>query len=133
MAALNNRFRPRFGISRLRGFSLMFGMSHALKIALRLYLESKPPSRLRYEPPIFKSAHGICFIGWCDRKRRQHEAVVVDSREDLFALLMFVAGKANAIAAFLRHRVGAIAMQDIEIEVAVRRQMPHAGDERLIK
>jgi hypothetical protein len=46
---------------------------------------------------------------------------------------MFVAGIANAIAAFLRHRVGAIAMQDIEIEVAVRRQMPHAGDERLIK
>ena len=46
---------------------------------------------------------------------------------------MFVAGIANAIAAFLRHRVGAIAMQDIGIKAAVRRQMPHAGDERLIK
>jgi hypothetical protein len=46
---------------------------------------------------------------------------------------MFVAGIANAIATFFRHRVGAIAMQDIEIKVAVGRQMPHAGDERLIK
>src|SRR5271155_4510177 len=36
----------------------------------------------------------------------------------------------NAIAAFFRHRVGAIAMQDIEIEMIVGRQMPHAGDER---
>jgi hypothetical protein len=30
MAALNNRFRPRFGVFRLRGYSLMFGMSPAL-------------------------------------------------------------------------------------------------------
>jgi hypothetical protein len=56
IAASNNRFRPRFGTLRLRRFYSMFGMSPALKIALRLYLESKPPSRLRYEPPIFKSA-----------------------------------------------------------------------------
>ena len=44
MAALNNRFRPRFGVFRLRGFSLMFGMSLALKIALRLScgLQSRP-------------------------------------------------------------------------------------------
>ena len=27
MAALNSRFRPRFGVFRLRGFSLIFGMS----------------------------------------------------------------------------------------------------------
>src|SRR5208283_781376 len=46
MAALNNRFRPRFGAFRLRGFSLTFGTSPALKIALRLRLESNPPSRL---------------------------------------------------------------------------------------
>ena len=52
MAALNNRFRPRFGAFRLRGFSLTFGTSPALKIALRLRLESNPPSRLRYEPSI---------------------------------------------------------------------------------
>jgi hypothetical protein len=34
MAALNNRFRPRFGVFRLRGFSLTFGTSPASKIAL---------------------------------------------------------------------------------------------------
>src|SRR5271166_5285412 len=55
MAALNNRFRPRFGAFRLRGFSLTFGTSPALKIALRLRLESNPPSRLRYEPSICRS------------------------------------------------------------------------------
>jgi hypothetical protein len=54
-AALNNRFRPRFWVFRLRGFSLMFGMSPTLKIALRLCLELNPPSRLRYEPSIFRS------------------------------------------------------------------------------
>jgi hypothetical protein len=54
--------------------------------------------------------HGICFVDGRDRKRRQDKAVVVDNREDFFTLLMFVAGIANAIAAFLRHRVGAIAM-----------------------
>src|SRR3954453_13341538 len=52
MAALNNRLRPRFGVLRLRGFSLTLGTSPALKIALRLRLESNPPSRLRYEPSI---------------------------------------------------------------------------------
>jgi len=31
-AALNNRFRPRFGVFRLRGFSLMFGTSPTLKV-----------------------------------------------------------------------------------------------------
>src|SRR3954466_2939747 len=55
MAALNSRFRPRLGAFRLRGFSLTLGTSPALKIALRLRLESKPPSRLRYAPPISKS------------------------------------------------------------------------------
>ena len=39
----------------MRGFSLMFGMRPALKMALRLCLESNPPSRLRYEPSIFRS------------------------------------------------------------------------------
>ena len=44
--------------------------------------------------------------------------------EDFFALLMFVAGIANPIAAFLRHRVGCHRHAgNIKIEVAVRRQM----------
>jgi hypothetical protein len=45
MAALNKRFRPRFGVFRLSGLSLMFGISPALKIALRLGLESNPSWR----------------------------------------------------------------------------------------
>src|SRR5271157_848160 len=77
--------------------------------------------------------HRICFVDWCDGNRRQHESVVVDDREDFFALLVFVAGIADPIAAFLGHGVGAIAMQDTEIEVVVRRQMLHTGDKCLFK
>ena len=46
---------------------------------------------------------------------------------------MFVAGIADPIATFLGHGVGAIAMKDPEIEVVVRRQMPHTGDKCLFK
>ena len=46
MAALKRRLRPRFVVLRLRGFSLIFGMSPALKMHFRLCAESKPPSRL---------------------------------------------------------------------------------------
>jgi hypothetical protein len=46
-APLNNRFRPRLVVLRLRGFSLMFGIIPALKMHFRLRVESKPPSRLR--------------------------------------------------------------------------------------
>ena len=42
---------------------------------------------------------------------------------------MFVAGIADAIAALFGNGVGAIAMQDVEIKLAMLRQMPHAGDE----
>src|SRR5271166_1102617 len=59
-------------------------------------------------------------------RRRRHD------REDFLALLMFVAGVADAIATFLRDGVGAIAMKDAEIEVVLLRQMPDAGDEGLI-
>ena len=46
---------------------------------------------------------------------------------------MFVAGIADAVSAFLRDGVGTVAMQDAEIEVALLRQIPHAGDECLIE
>ena len=46
---------------------------------------------------------------------------------------MFVAGIADAIAALFGNGVGAIAMQDVEIKLAMLRQMPHAGDERLLE
>ena len=45
---------------------------------------------------------------------------------------MFVAGIADAIATLFGNRVGAIAMQDVEIKLLMLRQMPHAGDERLL-
>ena len=46
---------------------------------------------------------------------------------------MFVAGITDAIAALFGNGIGAIAMQDAEIEAVLLRQMPHAGDERLIE
>ena len=46
---------------------------------------------------------------------------------------MFVAGIADTITALFGDGVGAIAMQDAEIEVVLLRQMPHAGDECLIE
>ena len=46
---------------------------------------------------------------------------------------MFVAGIADAIAALFGNRVGTIAMQDVEIKLVMLRQMPHAGDERLLE
>ena len=46
---------------------------------------------------------------------------------------MFVAGIADAIAALFGDGVGAIAMQNVEIKVVLLRQMPHAGDERLVE
>src|SRR3954465_4080654 len=80
-----------------------------------------------------RQEHGIGFIHRCYRKRGQHKTVVLDDREDLLALLMLVAGIADATAAFLRDGVGAIAMKDTEIEVVVLRQMPHAGGEGLVE
>ena len=46
---------------------------------------------------------------------------------------MFVAGVADAVAAFLGDGVGAIAVQDAEIKVVLLRQMPHGGDDGLIE
>src|SRR5437016_3642158 len=53
--------------------------------------------------------------------------------EDFLALLVFVPGIANAVTAFFSHRVGAIPMQHAQIELVVLRQMPHAGDEGMLK
>src|SRR6266516_687794 len=43
-ALFPHRLRPRLGRWRLRGFSLMFGIIPALKMALRFDVESNPPS-----------------------------------------------------------------------------------------
>jgi hypothetical protein len=47
--------------------------------------------------------------------------VVVNDGNDFFTLLMFVIRVANAVAAFFGYRVGAITMQNAEIELVVRR------------
>ena len=46
---------------------------------------------------------------------------------------MLIARIANAIAAFFGYRVGAIAMQDVKIESVMIRQMPHTGNEGVLK
>ena len=146
--SLNNRLRPRLGRLRLRGFSLMFGIIPALKIALRL--RRRIEATIEIEIRAFETQarqlghpfqglqplgeqHRIGFIDRCHRQGSQHIAVVVDDRDDFLPLLMFVAGIADAIPAFFGHRVGAIAMQHAEIELVVVRQMPHTGDEGMLK
>src|SRR5271166_2189295 len=71
-----------------------------------------------------RKEHGIGFIHRRHGKRRQHKAVVLDDREDFLALLMFVAGIADAISTFLRDGVGAIAMKDAEMG-CVPQPSPH--------
>jgi hypothetical protein len=63
--------------------------------------------------------HRIRFIDRCHRQGSSYRAVVVDDRDDFLPLLVFVAGIADAVPAFFGHRVGAIAMQDAEIELVV--------------
>jgi hypothetical protein len=63
----------------------------------------------------------------------QHLAVVVNDRNALCSLLVFVAGIADAVPAFFGDGVGASAMQDAAIELVVRCPMPHPGDEGLLK
>src|SRR6202795_1528199 len=77
--------------------------------------------------------YGIGLIHRRHRKRSQHESIIVHDRDDLLTPLMFVAGIADAIAALSGNGVGAIAMQDVEIKLAMLHQMPHAGDERLLE
>ena len=83
--------------------------------------------------PPFWEQHHICFIDRRHWQGSQDVAVVVNDRDDLFSLLMFVAGIAKTVPTFFGHRVGAIAMQHAEIEVVVLRQMRHTGDEGLLK
>jgi hypothetical protein len=72
--------------------------------------------------------HRIRFIDRCHRQGSEHIAVVVNDRDDLFALLVCVTRGAHAIATFFGHRVGAITMEDAQVERVVLRQMPHTGD-----
>src|SRR3954451_16815699 len=147
MAALNSRFRPRLGAFRLRGFSLTLGTSPALNIALRLRLESKPPSRLRYAPPISKSVSlATRFKAFSPSGRSTVSASFTGATgngantKPLFSTIARTFSPfwclwpvADAVAAFLGDGVGAIAVQDAEIEAILLRQISHAGDEGLIE
>lgn len=57
--------------------------------------------------------------------------MVLKDGDDFLAFLMFIAGVANTITAFFGHRVGAVAMQNAQIELLVMGQMPHTGDESM--
>jgi hypothetical protein len=77
--------------------------------------------------------HRIRLIDRGHRQGSQHIPVVVDDRDDFLPFLVFVAGIADAIPAFFGHRVGAISMQNAEIELVVICQMSHTGDEGMLK
>jgi hypothetical protein len=57
----------------------------------------------------FRQQHRIGFIDGRDGKGCQYIAVVVNDGDDFFALLVFMTGVPNAVAAFFGYRVGAIA------------------------
>ena len=124
----------------------MLGIKPALKIALRLAFKATIEVEIRalqsqarqFGHPLeclqsLWKQHRIRFIDWSYRKRRQHIAVVVNDGDDLCTLLVFVAGVANTITAFLGHGIGAIAMQDTQIELLMVGQMTHTGDEGVLK
>src|SRR5664279_3982602 len=116
------------------GFAVTPGIKPAIEIEMRAVKVQIRQSRhpLQSVQSLWKE-YGIGLIHRCHRKRSQHEAVIVHDRDDLLTPLMFVAGIADAIAALLGNRVGAIAMQDAEIKLVMLCQMPHAGDERLLE
>ncbi len=89
------------------------------------------PNTIGFQP--LGEQHGIGGIDRCHRQGSQHIPVVVDDRDDFLPLLVFVARIAKTVPAFFGHRVGAIAMQDAEVEVVLVREMAHTGDERVLK
>src|ERR1700719_2259916 len=115
-------------------FAVMPGIKPAIEIEIRAVnvqiRQSGHP--LQGVQPLWQE-YGIGLIHRRHRKRSQHEAVIVHDRDDLLTPLMFVAGIADAIPALFGDGVGAIAMQDVEVKLAMLRQMPHARDERLLE
>ena len=109
-------------------FPVMPGIKPAIEIEIRTvdFQVRQPGDALQGVQSLWQE-HGIRFVDGCDRKRRQHKAVVVHDRDDLLTRLMLVTGIADAIAALFGDGVGSIAMQDGEIKVVLLRQMPHAA------
>src|ERR1700735_272772 len=116
------------------GFAVMPGVKSAVEIEMRAVNVQIGQSGypLQGVQSLWKE-DGIGLIHRRYRKRSQHEAVIVHDRDDLLTPLMFVAGIADAIAALFGNRVGPGAMQDAQIKLVMLRQMPHAGDERLLE
>src|ERR1700733_6342676 len=116
------------------GFAVAPGIKPAIEIEMRaVKVQIRQSGHPLQGVQSLWQEYGIGLILWRHRKRSQHEAIIVHDRDDLLTPLMFVAGIADAIAALFGNRVGAIAMQDVEIKLVMLRQMPHAGDERLLE
>src|SRR5580692_8550619 len=116
------------------GFAVVPGIKSAVEIEMRAVdVQIRQSGHPLQGVQSLWQEYGIGLIHRRYRKRSQHEAVIVHDRDDLLTPLMFVAGIADAIAALFGNRVGAIAMQDVEIKLVMPRQMPHAGDERLLE
>src|ERR1700676_136232 len=115
-------------------FAIVPGVEPAIQIEVRAtdLQIGKSGHALQFVQSV-RQEYRIRFIDWSNGKWRQHKAIVINNREDFFTLLVFVTGIADAIAAFLGNCVGAVAMQDTQIEVAMGCQMPHAGDKRLFQ
>ena len=116
------------------GFAVVPGVKSAVEIEMRaVNVQIRQSGHPLQGVQSLWQEFGIGLIHRRHRKRSQHEAIIVHDRDDLLTPLMFVAGIADAIAALFGNGVGAIAMQDVEIKVVLLRQMPHAGDERLVE
>ncbi len=116
------------------GFAVVPGVKSAVEIEMRaVNVQIRQSGHPLQGVQSLWQEYGIGLIHRRHRKRSQHEAIIVHDRDDFLTPLMFVAGIADAIAAFFGNGVGAIAVQDVEIKLAMLRQMPHAGDERLLE
>src|SRR5580692_2756115 len=112
------------------GFAVVPGVKSAVEIEMRaVNVQIRQSGHPLQGVQSLWQEYGIGLIHRRHRKWSQHEAVIVHDRDDLLTPLMFVAGIADAIAALFGHRVGAIAMQDVEIKLVMLRQMPRAGDD----
>src|SRR5271156_5591274 len=116
------------------GFAVVPGVKSAVEIEMRAVdVQIRQSGHPLQGVQSLWQEYGIGLIHRRHREWSQHESVIVHDRDDLLTPLMFVAGIADAIAALFGNRVGTIAMQDVEIKLVMLRQMPHAGDERLLE
>ncbi len=102
------------------GLAIRLGIEPAIQVEIRaLEIQTRQLGYPLQGLQPFGQQHRIRFIDRRHGEGSQHVAVVVNDRDDLFSLLVFVAGIADAVPAFFGHGVGAIAMQDAEIELVV--------------